>query len=152
LVPPRGRTRDGGCVLGQAPCISGHQSGPWRWGSLHDQVARAHIMELSGRIASGRWMTIIGIGLVLAVVLVFSGPGGVQVAFAQEGGDAGGEAKTNIFWHIVKSAGVVFGPLLLLVSIGLVALIVLLAMDLRMTIAIPPGFVEDFTDTVNKRR
>src|SRR5262249_61203663 len=29
---------------------------------------------------------------------------------------------------------------------------VLLAMDLRMGAAIPPGFVEDFTDTVNKRR
>ena len=40
----------------------------------------------------------------------------------------------------------------LLVSIGLVALIVLLAMDLRMGVAIPPGFVEEFTDTVNKRQ
>jgi biopolymer transport protein ExbB len=58
----------------------------------------------------------------------------------------------NLFWHIVKSAGIVFGPLLLLVSIGLVALIVLLAMDLRMGVAIPPGFVEEFTDTVNKRQ
>jgi biopolymer transport protein ExbB len=58
----------------------------------------------------------------------------------------------NLFWHIVESAGIVFGPLLLLVSIGLVALIVLLAMDLRMGIAIPPGFVEEFTDTVNKRQ
>jgi biopolymer transport protein ExbB len=33
-----------------------------------------------------------------------------------------------------------------------VALIVLLAMDLRMGVAIPPGFVEEFTDTVNKRK
>ena len=37
-------------------------------------------------------------------------------------------------------------------SVCLVALIVLLAMDLRMTVAIPPGFVEEFTDTVNKRK
>ena len=37
-------------------------------------------------------------------------------------------------------------------SIALVALIVLLAMDLRMGVAIPPGFVEEFTDTVNKRK
>jgi biopolymer transport protein ExbB len=58
----------------------------------------------------------------------------------------------NLFWHIVRSAGYVFGPLILLVSIGLVALIVLLAMDLRMGMAIPPGFVEEFTDTVNKRQ
>jgi len=61
-------------------------------------------------------------------------------------------APQNLFMHIVKSAGVVFGPLLLVISIGLVALIVLLAMDLRLGNAIPPGFVEDFTDTVNKRQ
>jgi biopolymer transport protein ExbB len=52
--------------------------------------------------------------------------------------------------HIIRSAGIFFGPLLLLISIGLVALIVLLAMDLRMGTAIPPGFVEDFAETVNK--
>jgi biopolymer transport protein ExbB len=63
--------------------------------------------------------------------------------------DSGGD---NLFWHIVKSAGVVFGPLLLVVSILLVWLIVLLAMDLRLSAAIPPAFVEDFTDIVNKRR
>jgi biopolymer transport protein ExbB len=31
-------------------------------------------------------------------------------------------------------------------------LIVILAMDLRMNLAIPPDFVEEFTDTVNKRQ
>jgi biopolymer transport protein ExbB len=62
------------------------------------------------------------------------------------------QGRPNLFWHIVKSAGIIFGPLLLLISIGLVALIVLLAMDLRMGVAIPPGFVEEFTDTVNKRK
>jgi biopolymer transport protein ExbB len=40
----------------------------------------------------------------------------------------------------------------LIVSIALVTLIVMLAMDLRMTVAIPPDFVEEFTDTVNKRQ
>lgn len=58
----------------------------------------------------------------------------------------------NLFKHIVRSAGVVFGPLLLCISIGLVALIVLLAMDLRMPIAIPPTFVEQFTDIMKKRK
>ncbi len=58
----------------------------------------------------------------------------------------------GLFMHIVRSAGPVFGPILLLVSIGLVAIIVLLAMDLRMATAIPPGFVEDFTETVNRRK
>ena len=38
------------------------------------------------------------------------------------------------------------------VSIALMALVVLLVMELRMGSAIPPGFVEDFTDTVNKRQ
>jgi biopolymer transport protein ExbB len=60
--------------------------------------------------------------------------------------------KQNLIKHIIVSAGIFFGPLLLLVSIGLVALIVLLFMDLRMTVAIPPAFVEDFTETVNKRK
>ncbi len=59
--------------------------------------------------------------------------------------------KHSLFVHMIRSAGY-FGPVLLLVSIALVALIVLLAMDLRMGATIPPGFVEDFTDTVNKRR
>jgi biopolymer transport protein ExbB len=60
--------------------------------------------------------------------------------------------QPNLFWHIVKSAGPVFGLILFLVSVGLVALIVLLSMDLRMAVAIPPSFVEEFTDTVNKRK
>ncbi len=88
----------------------------------------------------------------------------MQPVYAADGDEGGGAAasgdgaaaapagRPNLFWHIVKSAGIVFGPLLLLISIGLVALIVLLAMDLRMGVAIPPGFVEEFTDTVNKRK
>src|SRR5262249_7871918 len=58
----------------------------------------------------------------------------------------------SLFMHMIKSVGPVFGIMFLFISISLVALIVLLAMDLRMGMAIPPGFVEDFTDTVNKRR
>src|SRR5438128_1943950 len=60
--------------------------------------------------------------------------------------------RQNLVKHIVVSAGPFFGPVLLIVSIGLVALIVLLFMDLRMIVAIPPGFVDEFTDTVNKRK
>lgn len=72
---------------------------------------------------------------------------------AQDAGDGDGETREVTFLsHIIKSAGWVFGPLILVISIGLVALIVLLAMDLRMTVAIPPDFVDEFTDTVNKRR
>lgn len=71
-------------------------------------------------------------------------------------GDAkGGETKaasTSLFMHIIKSAGWIFGPMLLLISIGLIALVCLLTMELRMTVAVPPSFVEEFTDLVNKRQ
>src|SRR5262249_23112081 len=60
--------------------------------------------------------------------------------------------KKNLFTHIIISARPIFGPLILLISIALVALIVLLAMDLRMGVSIPPAFVEEFTDTLNKRK
>ena len=63
-----------------------------------------------------------------------------SVARAQEEpAPAEGEKKAppNLFMHIVVSAGVFFGPLLLVVSIALVTLIVLLAMDLRMSVAVP---------------
>src|SRR5207302_10872094 len=54
--------------------------------------------------------------------------------------------------HMIESVGWVFGPVLVFVSVTLIAIIVLLAMDLRMGAAIPPSFVEDFTDVVNKRQ
>jgi len=119
-------------------------------------------MRLAVSHSRTRWATFLVLCLAVAVVWHFT-PALMPAAQAQE--DGGGEekkaeektepAKTgspNLFWHIVKSAGPVFGPMLLLISIGLVALIVLLAMDLRMGVAIPPGFVEEFTDTVNKRQ
>jgi biopolymer transport protein ExbB len=80
-------------------------------------------------------------------------------ARAQQDGENKGEAappkdkeETNLFSHIIESAGIFFGPLLFVVSIFLVALIVLLAMDLRLGVAIPPAFVDEFTDVVNKRQ
>ena len=86
---------------------------------------------------------------------------GAPIARAQDGdtapdsaekSDASRADRPKLFTHILVSAGPVFGPLILLISIGLVAIIVLLAMDLRMPVAIPPGFVDEFTDTVNKRK
>jgi biopolymer transport protein ExbB len=53
---------------------------------------------------------------------------------------------------VVRSLGPVFGLIFAVLSISLLALIVLLAMDLRLQAAIPPTFLEEFTDTVNKRR
>jgi biopolymer transport protein ExbB len=54
--------------------------------------------------------------------------------------------------HMIKSVGLVMGFVLLVLSIALVFLIVLLVMDLRMGDSVPPAFVEEFTETVNKRR
>ncbi len=86
--------------------------------------------------------------LVLAVVLLFA-----NVASAQDAPDAGGTAqKENLVLFMIKSLGLVFGPLLLALSVAMMALVVLLALDLRMTSAIPPGFVDEFTDIVNKRK
>lgn len=52
---------------------------------------------------------------------------------------------------MIKSLGWIFGPLLLAISVAMLALVVLLFLDLRMSSAIPAGFVDEFTDTVNKR-
>lgn len=71
----------------------------------------------------------------------------------QKGDEGGAEKKSsNLFMHIIESAGIFFGPLLAAVSICLVTLIVLLAMDLRMGVALPPHFVDEFTELVNKRQ
>jgi biopolymer transport protein ExbB len=58
----------------------------------------------------------------------------------------------QMVWHVGTSAGWFFGPLLLIVSTCMVALVILLTLDLRLSGAIPPAFVEDFTDTINKRK
>jgi biopolymer transport protein ExbB len=116
-------------------------------------------MWLSARSQRSRWAIFFLCGLFALTLIGFSGPG-AQTAFSQEGQPAGEEAgkseaprrTSNVFIHILKSAGWVFGPLLAFISVGLMALAVLLAMDLRLGAAIPPAFVEDFTDTVNKRR
>ena len=82
----------------------------------------------------------------LALLVLLASP---DFASAQEDG---GGSKDNIIVHMIKSVGWVFGPLLLSISVALVALVVLLSLDMRMTSAIPPGFVDEFTDTVNKRK
>jgi len=54
--------------------------------------------------------------------------------------------------HFVGSLGIIWGPIMALISICLVALIIMLFLDLRMGVAVPTHFVEEFTDTVNKRQ
>jgi biopolymer transport protein ExbB len=103
----------------------------------------------------------------LAVLFNFLAGPGVNVARAQEAAPAAGDDNKgegdkagagekkpvkNLFTHMVEALGITYIIIFLFMSIGLVALVVLLAMELRMGAAIPPAFVEDFTDTVNKRR
>src|SRR5262245_4170574 len=90
--------------------------------------------------------------VVLAGLYVTAVP---QVAYAQPAEEKKSEEKKeppNLFLHLLESLGWFFGPMLFIVSITLVTFIVLLAMDLRMGAAIPPLFVDDFTDLVNKRQ
>jgi biopolymer transport protein ExbB len=67
-------------------------------------------------------------------------------------GDKPAAGNPSLFMHILKSAGWVFGPMILAISIALIALVCLLAMELRMATSIPPNFVEEFTDLVNKKQ
>lgn len=75
---------------------------------------------------------------------------------APEGGAPGAEEKKaemdNPIVHFFKSIGLIFGAIFALLSIGTVALIIILLMELRLGEAIPPAFVEDFTGMVNKRQ
>ena len=85
----------------------------------------------------------------LAVALLFAPAAFAQDAAAQA--DPTPAAAKNIFVHIISSVGF-FWVILLPTSIWLVAMVVLLSLDLRMSAAIPAGFVDEFTDTVNKRK
>lgn len=94
-----------------------------------------------------RW-ALVGVAVAAVVcVLAFAHP-----ALAQDAAAEAPKATENIFFHIIRSAGWIFGPLLILMSVFLLVLVVLLMLDLRMSVAIPPGFVDEFIDTVNKRR
>jgi biopolymer transport protein ExbB len=111
-------------------------------------------MAFSARPSAPRWSAFLLVTLATLAVAFWVLPGW-QPLLAQDpaapAADAGAETP-NLFVHIVKSAGPVFGGLIFIISICLVALIVLLILDLRMSVAVPPGFVEEFTDTVNKRQ
>lgn len=58
----------------------------------------------------------------------------------------------NPFVHFFASIGICFGLIFAAISVGMVALIIILVMDLRMGEAMPWAFVEEFTEMVNKRQ
>jgi biopolymer transport protein ExbB len=87
--------------------------------------------------------------LFVAAVALFVVTSFAGVARADEGG---GGSEEPIVLFMVKALGWIFGPLLMAVSVAMCALCVLLVLDLRMSSAIPAGFVDEFTETVNKRK
>jgi biopolymer transport protein ExbB len=112
------------------------------------------------QVSEQRRRTRLAIFLLVCVLCVFTSAviaPNFQKAWAQaDAGDAEKKdtpsvSSNNIFLHIMRSVGWMW-PIIGILSISLLALIVLLAMDLRMGDAVPPAFVEEFTDTVNKRK
>jgi biopolymer transport protein ExbB len=103
-----------------------------------------------------------GIGKLLICLLLTTVVAGVffsvapQTAVAQDQApdEAPKEVKgpVNPIVHFIVSIGLVFGIIFLALSIGTVALIIILFMDLRMGDAISPVFVDEFTNMVNKRQ
>jgi len=99
---------------------------------------------------SGRGVTLFALALALAVVLVSPAAGYAQDAVADVTPPP--DKGPPVFIYILKSIGVVFGVVLLAVSMWMVALVVLLSLDLRMSGVIPAGFVDEFSNTVNQRK
>ncbi len=96
-----------------------------------------------------RWAPVLFTLAATFCLLAFADPVMAQDAPPAEGAT---KVEKSIFIHIIESAGWLFAVVLGIPSIALVALCVLLMLDLRMSVAIPPGFVDEFIDTVNKRR
>jgi biopolymer transport protein ExbB len=108
-----------------------------------------------------RWPQLLA-GL-LAALLLFASVDGLTPRAAAQGEGEGEPAATapqhtlevsawQVLMHTIRSVGWKWGIPLGICSIAIVTLVVLLVLELRMGAAIPPSFVEDFTDTVNKRR
>ena len=87
-------------------------------------------------------------GFVCSAVLVLT----PNTAFAQEAAEEAPKEKINPFVHFFVSIGIPFGLIFSVISIGMVALIIILLLDLRLGEAVPPSFVEEFTEMVNKRQ
>ena len=103
------------------------------------------------RHARGRGWSVLALALVMTVAFATLAPA-QDTAAAAETAVKHNAGPLGFLGHFLDSLGWVFGPLLGVVSICLFALVVLLILDLRMSVIVPPGFVEEFTDTVNKRQ
>ena len=109
-------------------------------------------------LAAGKLRSAIVSFMLGVFVLTFLTSVGVLVtpstALAQEDDEPKVEekGKTNPIVHFFKSIGIVFGLIFAAISVGMVALIIILLLDLRLGESVPPSFVEEFTEMVNKRQ
>ena len=67
------------------------------------------------------------------------------------------KGKVNPVTHTVKAmfngvVATIVTLVILAISVGMVALVIILLLDLRLGEAVPPSFVEEFTEMVNKRQ
>jgi biopolymer transport protein ExbB len=119
------------------------------------------MMGVAAERRRSRWLVLLLICMLAFVSLSLVQPLLPQ-ATAQEPADQPKDAAPKpadkepsfieMFWHMVTSVGIVMGIILGALQISMVALVVLLFMDLRMGDSVPPSFVEEFTEIVNKRR
>lgn len=108
------------------------------------------LFEGQGTQLFGRLLLCLALaGVVGGAVLVTPS---VAVAQEPEGEEKAAKVADNPIVHFFKSIGIVFGIVFLGISIGTVALIIILMMDMRMSEAIAPTFVDEFTGMVNKRQ
>ncbi len=88
-----------------------------------------------------------------ASTVMLATPGSATAQEGEKKGEAAGEGEEeNPVTHFFKSIGLIFGVLFLIISVAMVALIIVLVIDLRLADAVPPAFVDEFTDMVNKRQ
>lgn len=106
------------------------------------------------RLVSKRfWVVILATSMAFAALLDMTPTvSGQEPPAAEKKEEGGGHGEMNLFTHIMVSAGWFFGPLMFGLSIVIITIAVLLSLDLRMNNAIPPAFVDDFTELVNKRQ
>src|SRR5437763_17110189 len=110
-------------------------------------TSRNHIMGFASERRRQRWTTFL-LACLVALFLSWAVLPATQPARAAD--DAQSEdnkpkgEQVSMPIHMLKSIGPVMGIILGLLSVSLVALVVLLAMDVRMGDSVPPTCVADF--------
>jgi biopolymer transport protein ExbB len=107
------------------------------------------------------WLArVVIVGLLLVALPVGYFLATPSIAAAQEKAEGAAESEgeeDSAIGHFVGSLfmgvfGTIISIIFIAISIGMVALIIVLLMDLRMGEAVSPTFVDDFTNMVNKRQ